>query len=81
MQKHWKGYVDAVAGNRPTSSVDIYPNTDSRVGTSGFLDLKPLTPEIQARYDTMSPSWEGIKASETAIKNGVFRTEFMSFKK
>ena len=82
MQKHWNGYVNALGGNKPpASSVDPYPTSDSKIGTSGFLDLKPLQPEIQARYDTMSPSWEGIKASETAIKNGMFRGEFMAFKK
>jgi hypothetical protein len=34
-------------------------------------------PEIQARYDAMSGSWEGVQASESAISQGVFKTESM----
>ena len=35
MQKHWEGYQKAI--EKPY----IYPLTDSTIGVSGFLDLKP----------------------------------------
>lgn len=79
LKNNWAGYLNAIGGSRvPSSSMPaIYPNTDSNYGTSGFLDIAVRNPEIQARYDAMSGSWEGIEASDAAIKNGVFKADSM----
>uniref|UniRef100_A0A6C0CFL0 Uncharacterized protein n=1 Tax=viral metagenome TaxID=1070528 RepID=A0A6C0CFL0_9ZZZZ len=79
MDKHWSGYLNAVGGTPvPQSSMPApYPTSDSSKGKTGFLDLAVKKPEIQARYDAMSGSWQGITASEGAISSGVFKTEAM----
>ena len=84
MEQHWAGYLKAVGGTPvPATShppVATYKTTDDSKGNTGFLDLNPKKPEVQARYDAMSGSWEGVKASDAALKNGVFATEFASLK-
>jgi hypothetical protein len=79
MEKHWSGYLNAVGGNTvPKSSMPApFATTDSTYGTSGFLDLKVERPDIQARYDAMSGSWGGVKASESAVNSGLFKAESM----
>ena len=80
MQTHWSGYLNAVGKMTPKSS-NTFENTSSKVGVSGFLDLKPAKPEFQAKYDAMSGSWEGVTASEKATLNQkADKTEFMSWK-
>ena len=37
---------------------------------SGFLEFQARDPISQAKYSAMSPSWEGIASSETAIARG-----------
>jgi hypothetical protein len=80
MKTHWSGYLNAVGKMTPKSS-NTFENTSSKVGVSGFLDLKPAKPEFQAKYDAMSGSWEGVTASEKATLNQkADKTEFMSWK-
>ena len=81
MDKHWSGYLNAVSG-MPTPQTSMptvapYPPTDTATGTSGFLDLLVKQPDVQKRYDAMEASWEGVKASESAISSGVFKVESM----
>ena len=82
---HWKQYITALGNTaKPTSTSSVTPfnNTSSKIGVSGFLDLRP-TPsnaEFQARYDAMSGSWEGVHASEKAVlKSRTDKTEFMPY--
>ena len=81
MEKHWSGYLNALNKQFvPKSSMnpqDLYPTTDSSIGVSGFLDLTPKQTAIQARYDAMSGSWEGVSASNAAVGKGVFSTDSM----
>jgi hypothetical protein len=81
MDKHWSGYLNAVGGNSvPLSSMPApYLTSDSSKGNVGFLDLTvpPKKEVIQAKYDAMQGSWEGVKASDAAISQGVFKTESM----
>ena len=83
MQQHWSGYLKALGGNtHPVTSMEPvapYLTSDSRIGVSGFLDLKPAKPQIQAKYDAMSGSWQGIQASESAMQHNVFKAESMPF--
>jgi len=83
MKTHWSGYLNALGKSTAPTSTNTIPfeNTSTKIGVSGFLDLKPAKPEIQARYDAMSGSWEGVEASEKAVlKSKVVTTDFMSFK-
>ena len=79
MEQHWTGYLNALTKQSvPKSSMnpqEVYPTTDSKIGVSGFLDLNPKQPEIQARYDAMSGSWAGISATNSAIGRGLFSTD------
>lgn len=83
---HWQQYVKGIGGTvKPTSTSSVIPfeNTSTKIGVSGFLDLKPVSTsaqQFQARYDAMSGSWEGVSASEKAtLKSRTDKTEFMPY--
>lgn len=46
-----------------------YTPGENRQGT-GFMEFTPRDPAKQAKYSAMSPAWEGIASSETAIARG-----------
>ena len=83
---HWEQYLKGIGATiKPTSTSSVSTdNTSSKIGVSGFLDLKPISTsaqQFQARYDAMSGSWEGVSASEKAVlKSRTDKTEFMPFK-
>jgi len=81
MQAHWQGYITALGAQKtPQSSmpgVAPYETSSSQTGVTGFFDLTPKQPEIQARYDAMQGTWEGPAAADKAISSGVFKTEAM----
>ena len=81
MEQHWSGYLKALGEAKiPTTtmpSVAPYETTSNQTGVTGFMDLIAKQPQIQARYDAMQGSWEGVSASESAVSQGVFRTEAM----
>jgi len=74
MQSHWEGYQKALKKNdipaTTKTPVARYPTSDSRIGVSGFLDLKPKNPKEQSKYDAMSWNWQGVQASEKATTRG-----------
>lgn len=89
---HWEQYLKGVGATiKPTSTSSVmsgdknYPfdNTSTKIGVSGFLDLKPVSTsaqQFQGRYDAMSGSWEGVSASEKAVlKSRTDKTEFMPY--
>jgi hypothetical protein len=51
-------YVESIAGKNTTHT--------------GFLEFKPRDKETQARFDAMSDQWEGVNASEKAVKQGLY---------
>lgn len=53
----------------PTSTSAVYLTSSSEKGIVGFQDLTPYQPDVQARYDAMSGSWEGVKAAKSYAKN------------
>ena len=79
LKNNWAGYLNAVSGSRvPSSSMPVpYLTTDPTYGNAGFLDIAVRDPKIQARYDAMSGSWEGIEATDAAVKNGIFKADSM----
>lgn len=82
---HWEQYLKGIGATiKPTSTSSISTeNTSTKIGVSGFLDLKPVSTsaqQFQARYDAMSGSWEGVSASEKAtLKSRTDQTEFMPY--
>ena len=38
--------------------------------TTGFMEFQVRDPEKQAKYSAMSPDWEGVASSESAIARG-----------
>lgn len=72
MEKHWNSFVNAISKQQiPSSTKDKYETSDSRIGVSGFLDLKPKNSQQQSFYDAMSWNWKGVKASEKAATHGI----------
>lgn len=73
----WNGYVQATAGHAipaQSGSVAKYAATSDAKGKVGFLDLTPQRPDLQARYDAMSGTWEGVTPTNKAIIDGLFRS-------
>ena len=80
MKTHWSGFLNALGkAPNPTSTNTLpFENTSTKIGVSGFLDLKQSNSEFQARYDAMSGSWEGVDASDKAVlKSKSDKTQFM----
>ena len=84
MQDHWTGYLKALGEMKvPTTTMPAvapYQTSSDEKGKTGFMDLLVANPEIQARYDAMSGSWQGIQASEGAVSNNLFKTDSMPLK-
>ena len=81
MQQHWTGYLSALGAQKPpqTSMPDVapYETSSSQTGVTGFMDLFPKQPQIQARYDAMQGTWQGVSATDKALSKGLFKTEAM----
>jgi hypothetical protein len=79
MDQQWAAYNVAVGDHTlPTSTktqVIPYKTTSSEKGITGFQDLTPANPQIQARYDAMSPEWEGITASNNYVFNNIAKSQ------
>lgn len=76
----WLGYTAAVEKDMtPICSEPPghkYPATDSKTTWwTGFQDLTPANPELQAKYDAMSDKWMGINPTDKAVVNGLFSSQ------
>ena len=79
MESNWKSYGESVGTHTPPACsnepADKFPATsDDLTGKTGFQDLIAEKPELQARYDAMSGSWEGIEPSNAAVIQGLFKS-------
>ena len=55
MKTHWSGYLNAIGKMNPISTTTIpFETSSSKIGVSGFLDLKQKEDKSQTRYDAMS---------------------------
>jgi hypothetical protein len=82
LKNHWSGYLNALGKSRILTSTNCIPleNTNTKIGVSGFLDLKPVNTTIDPRYDIMLGSREGISSSEmNTLKQKSDKTEFMPY--
>ncbi len=81
MEQHWQGYLAALGAQKiPKTSMPAvapYETSSSQTGVTGFMDLTPAQPQIQARYDAMQGTWEGPSAADKALTSGLFKTEAM----
>ncbi len=84
MQQHWQGYLNALTTQKTpqTTMPDVapYDTSSNEPNKTGFMDLlvNPIQQKIQARYDAMSGSWEGVDASEANAS--LFKTEHAPLK-
>ena len=72
MNSQWAYYQNAVGVAENPVSTSRYEATSSVHGKTGFVDLVPPRPDIQARYDAMSPEWEGVLPTNRAMIQGLF---------
>ena len=82
LSDHWEQYLKGIGATiKPTSTSSVSTeNTSTKIGVSGFLDLKPANLQIQARYDAMSGSWEGVEATNKAIfTHDMFKNNVVTF--
>lgn len=79
MEQQWLKYKQSVRGfDLPTSSMKPavpYQTSSSEIGVSGFQDLKPANPELQARYDAMSSNWNGITGANPSVYRSIASSE------
>jgi len=81
LKSHWNGFLNAVgSAARPTdNNCVVFENTSSKIGVSGFLDLKPDN-TIKPNYDAMNSTWLGVEASNKAfLSQKSVSTAFMPF--
>jgi hypothetical protein len=65
-------YQEAL-GCRPIRPAPYVKSNEGKNTTpTGFLEFKPRDAETQARFDATSSHWEGAKASEDAVKQGLY---------
>ena len=65
-------YQDALGCRPVRPSPYVKSNAGQNTTPTGFLEFKPRDAETQARFDATSHQWEGVNASEAAVKQGLF---------
>lgn len=78
MDAQFKAYNVGVADYtlpKSTMAPAPYQTSSSEHGLTGFQDLKPANPVVQARYDAMSPVWEGVTASNSYIFQNIPKSQ------
>jgi membrane peptidoglycan carboxypeptidase len=79
MDAQWSNFQKGMeAYQLPASTmkpVVPYQTSSSDIGVSGFQDLKPANPDIQAQYDAMSPNWNGITGSNPSVYRSIATSE------
>jgi hypothetical protein len=65
-------YQDALGCRPIRPSPYVKSNAGQNTTPTGFLEFKPRDSATQSRFDAMSDQWEGVNASEDAVKQGLF---------
>ena len=68
----FKKYQDALGCREIRPSVYVEPIATKNTTPTGFLEFKPRDSATQARFDAMSDQWEGVHASDAAVKQGLY---------
>ena len=69
---HFQQYQDALGCRPVRPSPYVKSNAGQNTTPTGFLEFKPRDAETQARFDATSDQWEGVNASEAAVKQGLY---------
>jgi len=68
--KDYENYMKALRGEGVGTVPNRMYNTKQNTTETGFKEFKPRDEVAQAKYDALSPTWEGIESSEKAIARG-----------
>lgn len=68
--KYYEEYMKALRGNTAGTVPNTMYNTKRNTTETGFKEFTPRDEVGQAKYDALSPTWEGIESSEKAIARG-----------
>jgi len=68
----FKKYQDALGCREIRPSVYVESNAGQNTTPTGFLEFKPRDSATQARFDATSDQWEGVNASDAAVKQGLY---------
>lgn len=68
----FKKYQDALGCREIRPAPYVEPIAGKNTYRTGFLEFKPRDEATQARFDATSDQWEGVYASDAAVKQGVF---------
>jgi hypothetical protein len=66
----YEKYMKALRGEQSGTVPNTMYNTKRNTTETGFKEFKPRDEAAQAKYDALSPTWEGIESSERAIARG-----------
>lgn len=66
----YNNYLKALESKKIESVPSTTYNTKRNTTPSGFMEFKARDEAAQAKYDALSPAWEGIESSEKAIARG-----------
>lgn len=78
MDRQWNSYNAGVSDYTVPQSSKApapYQTSSSEHGLTGFQDLKPANPQLQARYDAMSPQWEGLTGANKNVFKHIKQSE------
>jgi hypothetical protein len=68
----FKKYQEALGCRDIRPSPYVEPIASKNTTPTGFLEFKPRDAKTQARFDAMSDQWEGVHASDAAVKQGLY---------
>ena len=68
----FKKYQDALGCREIRPAPYVEPIAGKNTYRTGFLEFKPRDEATQARFDATSDQWEGVYASDAAVKQGLF---------
>jgi hypothetical protein len=68
----FKKYQDALGCRDIRPAAYVEPIAAKNTIPTGFLEFKPRDSETQARFDALSDQWEGVHASDAAVKQGLY---------
>jgi len=68
----FKKYQEALGCREIRPSPYVEPIAGKNTTPTGFLEFKPRDTATQARFDAMSDQWEGVYASDAAVKQGLY---------
>lgn len=68
----YENYLKALRGEKVGTIPNTMYNTKKNTTPTGFLQFKARDEVAQAKYDALSPAWEGVESSEKAIAQGYY---------